>query len=56
MLSHADHKTLLQLEKEVDMLVARIKAEMPIEECKALLAELAVSVNCHVASLALSLR
>ena len=40
--ARADHKTLLQLEKEVDILVARFKAEMPVEECKALLAELAV--------------
>ncbi len=32
------------------MLVARIKAEMPVEECKALLTELAVSALGHVAS------
>ncbi len=44
----ADHKMLLQLEKEVDTLVTRIKAEMPIEECQALLAELSVSARRHM--------
>ena len=55
-LARADHKTLLQLEKEVDTLVALIKAEMPVEESKALLADISVSVRAHLASSVLSMQ
>ena len=50
MRARADHKTLLQLEKDVDQLVAKIKAEVPVEESKALLAEIAVSPHGNTPS------
>ena len=45
--AYADHKIILQLEKDVDVLMARLTAEMPIETSKALLADVTVSTHSH---------
>ena len=50
----ADHKTLMELEKEVDLLVAQLKADSPVQQSKALLADIVVSA--HMACTAPRLR
>ena len=48
----ADHRALLQLEKEVDILMAQIKAEAPVGESKVLLHDIAVGTREALSSLA----
>ncbi len=50
LLAHADHKTILQLESDVDMLMARLAAQKPLEESTALLADVAVRAHGQAAA------
>ena len=56
LLACADHRALLQLEKEVDILMAQVKAEAPVAESKALLHDIAVTTHRFAGPHASSMR